>query len=266
MYYAYDRHTIELPAKLESTMAACAEKHPETHFYALVDSAFAPEEVSALLAGTTSLQAISIYLDTPLQDFEELSPILVQFPQDKAERQTVIAQWLALCNGKPMLSFVSSALDIANLKQHFSAFLRLRDNHNQRYVLRFADVCMTADILECVQPEQKQAWLNGMHAWWLIGRDGGLQYLGGVEATPVIAKSNENHDQRISNAQLLMLHQKNEADCLLSYLHESVPKLFTKHQPSVLYRRTAELLQQLNQQHVHDDSTRLEHVVTLLAA
>ncbi|MFC5473480.1 DUF4123 domain-containing protein [Paraherbaspirillum soli] len=265
MYCAYDRHTVELPAALGSAMDRCLERHPDAYLYALIDSAFAPEEVAAL-AGTASAAAVAIYADTPLQGFEELSPLLVQFPQDKAQRDALVARWLELCNGKPMLSFIASALDIGHLKQHFSAFLQIRDDSKQRYFLRFADVCTTQDILDCLQPEQKQAWLNGMYAWWIIARNGGLQSLGGTPTAPVAAVPNDWHDQHISDAQLIRLGQKSEADSWLSHLHETRPELFAQHQPSVLYQKTSRLLQQLDQQQVREDRVRLRQVLELLKA
>lgn len=266
MYCAYDRHALDLADVLEQAMTQSLETNPDMRFYALIDSAFAPKEVVSLLDKAAYRQTVSIYVDTPLRDFEELSPILVPMPQDEAERQLAIADWLALCNGKPMLSFIASALSLSQLKQHFSAFLQVRDDSNMRYVLRFADTCMTSAILNCLHPEQKQAWLAGMAAWWLIGRDGSLQLLGGIAVSPVVAQPNDWHDQTISDAQLIRLHQEGEADGLLSNLYGAMPKPFTEHRPSVLYQQTSKLLEQLDRQQIHDDQMRLEKVAALLIA
>jgi len=264
MYHVYDRHTAELPAALEHTINTCAENHPEMHFYALIDSAFAPEEVTLLRVNSAPGKSLALYADTPLQGLDELSPILLQLPQDKAERQAATEKWLAMCNGIPMLSFVFSALDLSSLKQHFSAFLRLSDDENQTYTLRFCDTCMIADILECLHPQQKQAWLNGMSAWWIIARDGRLKNLGGVETVPVAAKPNASFDQRISDAQLIRLHDKTEADRHLSNLHELMSSKMSRHLPSALYRKTRELLEQLDKQDIRDDKQRLNRVIALL--
>lgn len=187
-------------------------------------------------------------------------------PRDETERLQALADWLALCNGKPMLSFLASTLDLAQIKQHFSAFLQIRDDSNMRYTLRFADTRMTSVILECLLPEQKQAWLAGMSAWWVIGRNGSLQLLGGTQVPPVAAEPNDWHDLAISDAQLIQLHDNTEADIMLSYLYETMPESFAGHQPSALYQQTNQLLQQLDQQQISDDHMRLTQVRTLLTA
>jgi hypothetical protein len=266
MYFANDHHVPDLADALNKTMSDNLESHSDMHYYALVDGAFAPQEVEVLLSKAAHDQATSIYADTPLQGFEELAPVLVRMPRDETERLQILADWLALCNGKPMLSFVASTLDLGQIKQHFSAFLQIRDDSNMRYTLRFADTRMTSVILECLPQEQKQAWLAGVSAWWLIGRSGSLQLLGGTKALPVAAQPNDWHDLTVSDAQVIQLHQKTEADSILGYLHETMPESFIGHQPSALYQQVSQLLQQLDRQQIQDDHVRLTQVRTLLIA
>lgn len=264
MYCAYDHHGADLPGALDTALDQCLEKHADSRFYALIDCAFAPREVAALLALAQWQAAASLYAGTLLADFEELSPILAPLPRDTAERHGAIARWLALCDGKPMLSFIASGLSIADLKRHFSAFLQVRDDDKKRYPLRFADVCMTPAILACLHPEQKRAWLGGMHGWWIIARDGTLRCLGGTDAPPVAAMPNEWHDQHIGDAQLIRLSEKNEADSLLSYLHDLMPGAFAQVRPSEIHQKTAKLLEQLDRQHIDERVARLERVIPLL--
>lgn len=266
MYFAYDRHATDLADVLDKTLFDALEQRPDVRFYALVDSAFAPQEVAALLDKAPYQQAKSIYADTPLQGFEELAPVLVHLPSEMTARRLAIADWLTLCDSKPMLSFVATQLAPPQLTQHFSAFLQIRDDSNMRYTLRFADTRMTSAILDCLPPEQKQAWLAGMSAWWLIGRNGGLQLLGGTQAPPVAAQPNDWHDLAISDAQLIQLHDNTEADIMLSYLYETMPESFAGHQPSALYQQANQLLRQLDRQQISDDHMRLTQVRTLLAA
>lgn len=262
MYYAHDPHAADLPGALETAINQRLARHPGSSFYALIDCAFAPSEVADLLVGTPAETVLSLYADTPLKDCEELAPILVQLPSEHTERLALIARSLTLCDGKPMLSFIASGLAIEELKRHFSAFLMVRDDEGTRYTLRFADVCMTPDILICLQPEQKQAWLNGMYDWWSIARDGALQRLGGTDAQPVVAAPNDWFGQDIGNARVIRLSEKSEADQMLSYLQSQMSSVFSTSRPSDLYRKTAQLLEQLDRKNIHDYRVRLNHVIS----
>jgi hypothetical protein len=262
MYYAYDQHAADLPGALEAAFNQRLARHPGSRFYALIDCAFQPCEVAELLIGTPVQTVFSLYAETPLKDCEELAPILVQLPSDHTERLAAVARWLALCDGKPMLSFIASGLPIAELKQHFSAFLQVSDDDGMRYTVRFADVCMTPDILDCLQPEQREAWLNGMYDWWIIARDGALQRLGGTNATPVAVTPNEWFDQHIGNARVIRLCEKSEADQMLSYLQSQMSSVFPKSRPSDIYRKTVQLLEQLDRENIHDYRVRLDHVIS----
>lgn len=262
MYYAYDPHAADLPGALETAINQRLAHHPGSRFYALIDCAFAPSEVAELLAGRPAETALSLYADTPLKDCEELAPILVQLPSEHTERLAAIARWLTLCNGKPMLSFIASGLAIEELKRHFSAFLMVCDDDGMRYTLRFADVCMTHDILDCMHPEPKRAWLNGMYDWWIIDRDGALLSLGGTNAQPVAATPNEWFGQHIGNARVIRLSKKSEADQMLSYLQSQMSSVFPKSRPSEIYRKTVRLLEQLDRKNIHDYRERLSHVIS----
>jgi len=263
MYFAYDPHADDLPGALEAAINQRLARHTGSRFYALIDCAFAPTEVPELLAGTPAETVLSLYADTPLKDYEELAPILVQLPAEHTERCTVIARWLTLCDGKPMLSFIACGLAIEELTRHFSAFLLVRDDDGTRYTLRFADVCMTPDILACLHPEQKQAWLSGMYDWWIIARDGALQRLGGTDAQPVAAMPNEWFGQHIGNAGVIRLLRKNEADRVLSYLDEMTLPVFPNSRPSEAYRKTVQFLEELDRQNIHDRMVRNDRVISL---
>jgi hypothetical protein len=263
MYYAYDSHAADLPGALETAIHQRLARHPGSRFSALIDCAFAPSEVAELLIGTPAETVLSLYADTPLKDCEELAPILVQLPSDHTERLAAVARWLALCDGKPMLSFIASGLSITELKRHFSAFLQVSDDDGMHYALRFADVCMTPDILDCLQPEQRETWLNGMYDWWIIARDGALQRLGGTNATPVAATPNEWFGQQIGNAGVMRLFRKNEADYVLNYLDEMMLPVFRNFRRSEAYRKTVQLLEQLDRQNIHDRVIRDDRVISL---
>ncbi|NKI68179.1 DUF4123 domain-containing protein [Collimonas pratensis] len=263
MYFAYDSYTLDLADVLNKIMFDKMGSHPDMHCYALVDGAFAPDAVAALLGKAVNRQAASIYTDTPLQGFEELAPVLILMPRGEADRLEALSEWLELSNGKPMLSFVASTLDLAQIKQHFASFLQIRDESNMRYTLRFADTRMTSAILECLPSQEKQAWLGGMAAWWLIGRSGNVQQLGGTNA-PVAAQPNAWHDMAVSDAQVIQLHDRSEADSVLSTLYETMPKAFAGHRPSTLYQQTSRALLHLDQQQIHDHQLRLRQVAALL--
>jgi hypothetical protein len=227
MYFAVD--AIEpafLPALLREAQAMQA-REPGLNLYVLVDAAFAHVKSIPSLDAWRG-QGSSLYAGSALSDFGQAAPFIAPVSGMTAQ----LARLLNEASGLPMLSFIASRLDAAELKAHFLPFLEVATPDGQQMVLRFADtrVLATIDAQMCLAEPQ---WRAGIAHWWLPTRDGQLAALPVVAEPPVLQAP--PGPVALEQGTLDRLLASTEADAIIDAIFDQNSDLLRQRQPSALH-------------------------------
>lgn len=170
MYFAVDDLQIaSLQAQILSTMQA---GHVDAHWYALVDLAFDHERVNPL---RWPHAFEPIYRKTGM---DAVSPTLLRLssPASDAARMD-LARLLRHCDGRPMLSFVHTELDMTALADAWQAITKVQTEDGQTFLLRFADARVHSTLPGSLGSQNWQRLCRPLLAWHTIDRSGQWQTL-----------------------------------------------------------------------------------------
>ncbi len=188
----------------------------ENHWYALVDTAFDHEGTALRVSGN---EGLALYSHGQLAALSGVSPILYALSTgDTDQLQRQLSRFLHHCQGRPMLSFIRSKLQVSDLCDGWQSLLEVETEDKECYLLRFADT----RVLPTLAGHEK-IWKRlaaDVTAWWTIERDGGLRDL----ALPL---SPEHYDDplEIDNDCLDDLLRAGEVDAMADYMSNYFPEL-----------------------------------------
>jgi hypothetical protein len=163
MYFAVDDFQIApLQAQIINTMQA-GPAH--ARWYALVDRAFDHERLSPLRWPHASEP---VYRKAGM---DAVSPALLSLnvPTSDAVRVDLV-RLLNHCNGRPMLSFVRTELDMASLADAWQAITRVQTQDEQTLLLRFADARVHSTLPSSLGRQNWQRLCRPLLAWYTIDR------------------------------------------------------------------------------------------------
>lgn len=133
------------------------EQHPTAGWYAMMDHLMQADLLQRL--GQHKRHVINLYGDAcPLSS--AASPVLLPLPMKGSALQTLLAQLLLACTGRPMLSFWASPLPVSQLVSHFAHYQDVSlQPDNTVMLLRYADTRVLPSLLRQLSPVQRQEWL-----------------------------------------------------------------------------------------------------------
>ncbi|MBB3213224.1 hypothetical protein FHW67_002513 [Herbaspirillum sp. Sphag1AN] len=271
MIFGIDPHEDKLAESLDAALLTCEQTarlnqaSPSLHTYALIDGAFDRDWGQRLLLQQLRTQPSyeqylrSIYTDSRLEVLEECAPFLLRVSPEL--RLTKLERLLAKTNGKPMLSFIQSPLDLITLQRHLLGFSQVETPDTLVFPLRFADTICFPVIVEALSEPQRNALMAGIAAWHIVNRSGGISTFVGTcfdvenDVAPVGEQTNYIH---FTDAQFAQVVAGAEADTLYKEMAASDDAI--PHQPkaSVLIGQLQAALYEMDKRHISGEKIRKE--------
>lgn len=215
MYFAQDPTNLKAA---EKHLADAFAAEPGLHWIALVDAAFdhGNDAAGTLYKGLNCYAA-----EFPLDDLAGAAPWLVELdPFEKDHRQ--MAQLLAHCSRRPMLSVMASRIPASALGKRWLPLHRVHTSDKQRLLLRFADTRTLPLLPDILAPAQWAAIAGPLAHWFYVEREGAMVAARLPEPSEV-APPTALH---LSQAQLDAMVRACEPDAALDLLADQMPEVF----------------------------------------
>lgn len=256
MYFAVNPTTSNARAAIMQEATARRDHSPDRYFYALIDTAF-DEPLGQRLQRQSGSRWRSIYHGTSLAELCDVSPCLLDITAAQ-EPLRPFDHLLDRCSGKPMLSFLSSQLDIDDLAVHLRPLIEVITEDELRWPLRFADTRITPALVDTLDPHQRRALLEPIGGWYIIGRTGELTSLD-TSTTATGAMSKVEQPLSISDEQFARLLSASEPDTIIETMTIVAPETLTDKTPGDVFSivRHHCLIADRHGIHANDDRTRL---------
>jgi Domain of unknown function (DUF4123) len=222
MYFAVNAPSADLRAQ---ALMCLQTNSPGGRWFALLDRAFDqggkrtlrwPHPTEAIYKGT--------------DDIEAISPTLLALNLDSHEALAQdITCLLRHCQGRPMLSFVQTTLDMGDLATTWQDIKWVHAEDGQRFLWRLADTRVLSSLPQALQPHNWARMCKPLMAWHIVDRVGALQALKMPPATPDGAERPQPHEPRgafqINDKELTLLLEAAQPDVLINSLFEQVPEV-----------------------------------------
>lgn len=220
MYFAVNKSS----ADLLSQALMCVQANPSGgRWFALLDKAFDHGSKSTL---RWPHQTEAIYKGT--DDIEAMSPTLLALSTHSSD---VLAQEMARllrhCQGRPMLSFVQTTLEMTDLATAWQDVKWVHTEDGQRFLLRLADTRVLSSFAQALQPHNWERICKPLLAWHIVDRVGALQPLKTPMCVLNQAETPKPHEPlgafQINDKELASLLDAAQPDVLINALFEQIP-------------------------------------------
>lgn len=232
MYFAVNPTAPAAMSALSTALAVSRQSTSDIQAYALVDTSF-HEGLGKRLRRRYSGRLRDIYAETRLAELSDLSPCLIGLA-DTGDREWALADLLADCSGRPMLSFLTSALSLDALTLHFRQLVQITTEDELSWPLRFADTRIIPSLLEVLNTDQRTALLQPIEGWWIVSRSGEI----GALSTCVNGDSTAKWPERglvLTDDQFARLVADSEADGLINTLSMAAPEALADRLPAEVF-------------------------------
>ncbi len=211
---SFGQDPANVPAVL-AEMTVLAQEQPDLRWAALIDSAF---DYPSAEQTAYSNHARNCYDSATYDGLEKAAPMLV--PIDPINDQAFLVPLLKHCNGRPMISFLASHIEVEELLESWRPLHWISAVDHQRMILRLADTRTLAALPNVLTPTQWAAISGHLARWVIINRTGTLTSLPLPE--PNTLKASAIH---LDQNQLSALLNVAEPDNILSLLSESMSEI-----------------------------------------
>lgn len=210
MYFAVNTPSAELRAQALTCMLA---NSPGGRWFALLDMAFDHGSRKTL---HWPHQTAAVYTGT--DDIEAVSPTLLALSTHSSEALAQeVARLLRHGEGRPMLSFVQSSLEMRDLVAAWQDVKWVHTEDSQRFLWRLADTRVLSSLAQTLQPQNWARICKPLQAWHIVGREGDLQAL-------EMPKTSESLGAfQINDKELALLLDAAQPDALINTLFEQIP-------------------------------------------
>lgn len=260
-YAAMNCHQIDLHESVSHSFAQALQTRPELRPYALVDTAFNERLIKKYKAIYPSVQPVSLYSGTELDELSDISPILIPLSQDAAVCNRWATTLLQLADGVPMLSFLASSLEPHALAMHFSSFLKAETEDRQRFLLRFADTRILPVLIDILDSSPCDILLHPIAHWWSIDRMGKLQILPLPKASSIKKSIPPLAALPLTDQQFAALIDAAEADAIIEQLLLIVPEQCATFEPGNLHLFIAQQLEFANRFGIESTPDRIAYCI-----
>lgn len=222
MYFAVNTPSADLHAQA----LACVQTNPSGgRWFALLDKAFDHDRKSTL---RWPHQTEAIYKGT--DNIEAISPTLLALSPHSSEALAQdMTRLLRHCQGRPMLSFVQTTLEMSELASAWQDVKWVHTEDGQRFLLRLADTRVLSSLAQALQPHNWERICKPLQTWHVVDRFGDLQPLRMPLVSPNGAdalKPNESlREFHISDKEFALLLDAAQPDVLINTLFEQIPEV-----------------------------------------
>jgi hypothetical protein len=220
MYFAVNKPSTDLL----SQALMCVQANPsDGRWFALLDKAFDHGSKSTM---RWPHQTEAIYKGS--HDIEAISPTLLALsPHSSDALAQEMARLLRHCQGRPMLSFVQTTLEMSELTTAWQDVKWVHTEDGQRFLLRLADTRVLSSLAQDLQPHNWERLCKPLLAWHIVDRVGSLQPLNMPMAVPNGAETPKPHESlgafQINDKELALLLDAAQPDVLINALFEQIP-------------------------------------------
>jgi len=239
MYFATNPPCATLPLQIAQEFQNLSDASPTQtlHLFALVDCAF--DEAFFKMHYRRVLARQSLYAGTSLSALGAAAPYLLSAPDGVEARTEWLRRLFTMCEAKPMLSIIASALSLDELVRHMRPYLIVMTPDSMEWPVRWGDTRVLPALLDTLDAPHRNHLLSPLARWWSPGRDGGLLSWQGAAAQP----SAVDFDKLpISDEVFAKLVALLEADAVLANLYDSQPDLLAANSPAECHARVAKNL------------------------
>jgi hypothetical protein len=220
MYFAVNAPSAELHAQ---ALMCLQTPSPGGRWFALLDQAFDHGSKRAL---RWLHPAETLYKGT--DDIEAISPKLLAMSSDAPDALAQdITRLLRHCQGRPMLSFVQTTLDMRDLAAAWQDIKWVHTEDGQRFLWRLADTRVLCSLPQVLQPHNWARMCKPLMAWHVVDRVGALPALKMPPAAPDGAEPPQPHEPlgafQINDKELALLLDAAQPDVLINTLFEHIP-------------------------------------------
>lgn len=213
MYFAMDKGDV---ASLANALAEQIDASPmEWNWYALMDAGFDYNHRPLQLATANW----PLYFQPEWGELRAVSPLLIECPR---QNNAIPAKLLRHSQGRPMLGFVASVLDVETLRDIWQRSLSLTTADGQPYILRFADTRIAATLPQTLSPPSWRRLCAPLTHWLIVDRAGTLQAL---DLAPSHQAVDEKDSWELTEPELAGLLRSAEPDALANRLSQDFAEL-----------------------------------------
>ncbi len=233
-------------------------QHAGLNFFAIADAAQDEKLLDHFTQNGAKTQSKCLLADLG-PDADKVSPHLVQIPgpQQAAELWNNARQYAARL--PPALTILASKVSFATLYKHLGYFTRVRLPDKSEMLLAYWDPAILGTLLgndkdetlyvagPVLAPQQMQAFLAPVVAWWYWDRAGQMQHIDGASAD---LKVDFTEPMLLDKQQVDMLIEASVPDHVLAYLNDTQPALLERIPLKEQYPKVRQLLVQANALHL----------------
>jgi hypothetical protein len=260
VYYAVDPGDLR---QTETALEAWFDSSPaDVSWFSLLDLAFVTESPAALRS-FSAFSPVSLFIEPPLDRLVDASPVLIALDREPQARMTQVSKLLRLTQGVPMLGFVSTVRSADEQVEAWQPYVYPRCVDEQRFVLRFADARIAANLEAALSKEHWRGMTAGLGRWLIVGREGTLVPLLTEAVSPLPSETCE--PVCLSAEELGQLMQFAEPDAVIGFLNEHFPELLPQAHRARLHTRIGEACTVARDAGIRDfqDMASLSHAVVL---
>lgn len=229
-YFASD--AADFDYLLDGLTRAINASSNTTHWHALVDLSFDESRVVWPLATSP----VHLYAHGRLSNLRSVSPVLCDLPfKDPAELARVVRKLNTYAAGRPMLSFLGTAMSAQDLAEVKQDILEVATADGQMFLLRFADTRVLAALPESLTQAHWARVSAHIDCWHMIDRFGSLTLLDEPDSIEAGDDSASTACIRLGDNELAALLNAGEPDAFLNALDEGFPELLSQRPRASLY-------------------------------
>ena len=182
--------------------------------YGLIDLASAPQAPEAL--GMKLDQGVCLLKDALVEDPTAVSPWLV--PLSTEPRRSELRTSIELALRQPAVIWLASSLHLVELAERLVRRVDVQLTDREDMLLRYYDPRVLPEWIECLKPDQRDAFLSVAECWTLVDRSGGLQ---GFQSPTPPAEDPLRGPLKLNATQEAQLVEISEANRALTLVEET---------------------------------------------
>jgi hypothetical protein len=158
-------------------------------------------------------------------DADSISPVLVDVAGVSSSRERFIEHLLSTCEGKPLLSLISTDSSLNQLADHLRQILSIGTADGQEFLLRYADNRVLPTIFSVLTDAQRCAFLGPIKKWLVATHRADV-----ITFTP----PDGDHQQielplQLNDQQFAQVMDKSEVHFIVSQLEQSSELFVSSH-------------------------------------
>lgn len=187
--------------------------------YALIDCTMDAGICRRIAGVLTAANQANLFNGAFAGGAEDYAPVLIDLDAVTGGRQDFMQTLAVACEGKPMLSFISTPATLDKLAEHLRKILLVKTADDQAFLLRYADNRMLPAICSVWTDVQRAAFFGPISTWFVVNHHAEVNILTASK------ESGESLDQdlyplKLDDRQLTLLLERTELHSMVAQLEQ----------------------------------------------